>query len=81
MKAVPSFFVPAMSLSLAVSTRNAICYPWKSRPQASLRWAMALGISVLAAMGAKADAITTNDIVPIPQHVAGSGNGTLELRM
>src|SRR5215467_4776306 len=25
--------------------------------------------------------ITTSDIVPIPQHLTGSGNGTLDLRM
>lgn len=42
---------------------------------------MALGISVLGAVCAHADTITTSDIVPIPQRVAGSGNGTIELRM
>jgi len=28
-----------------------------------------------------ADVITTSDIIPIPQHLSGSGNGTLDLRL
>src|SRR5690349_16250439 len=35
----------------------------------------------LTALKVQADSITTSDIVPIPQHAAGSGNGTLDLRM
>jgi len=64
--------VPSSSLTSAILLTPA---------SVSLRLAMALGISVFGAMYAQADSITTSDIVPIPQHVAGSGNGTLELRM
>ena len=44
-------------------------------------WAVALLVVALVPAGALADAITTNNILPTPQHVVGSGNGTLDLRM
>ena len=69
MKAVPSF--PLASAILAPT----------SRAKASVRLATVLGISVLGAMWAHADAITTSDIVPLPQQLVGSGNGTLDLRL
>jgi len=79
MNAVPSFpFTSAMRLALSAALPAGTR---KSRAKASVRLAMLLGISVLVDMCAHADAITTPDIVPIPQHVAGSGNGTLGLRM
>ncbi|HEX5219819.1 MAG TPA: PEP-CTERM sorting domain-containing protein [Verrucomicrobiae bacterium] len=75
MKAVPS---PVTSVAFT-GMRDAVISKGHSRVNASLR--LALAISVLAVMSAKADIITTNDIVPIPQRVAGSGNGTIENRM
>jgi hypothetical protein len=42
---------------------------------------VALGAAVLASASIRASDITTPEIVPIPQHVTGSGNGTLDLRM
>src|SRR5688572_15370279 len=77
MKAVPS---PVTSAILAfIGMRDAVVNKWQSRAKASLR--LALGISAAAAMCAKAETITTNDVVSIPQHVAPSGNGTIQLRM
>jgi PEP-CTERM motif len=43
--------------------------------------AVVLAAMVVVGSGARADMITSNDIVAIPQHVTGSGNGTLDLRM
>jgi hypothetical protein len=43
--------------------------------------AVALAAMVMVSSGAQADMITSSDIVAIPQHVTGSGNGTLDLRM
>lgn len=40
-----------------------------------------LGVALLAGTSVRAGDITTPDIIPIPQHVTGSGNGTLDLRM
>ena len=42
---------------------------------------VALAAAILASASVRAGDITTPDIVPIPQHVTGSGNGTLDLRM
>jgi hypothetical protein len=44
-------------------------------------FALVLGMTLLAGTSAHASAITSTDIVAIPQHVTGSGNGTLDLRM
>src|SRR5438876_751377 len=45
--------------------------------------ALAIASSILALSSTRTHAadITTSDIVPIPQHLTGSGNGTLDLRM
>ena len=72
MKAVLSFLrTPVIRLPIASGVRA----------KASRRWTVALGISLLSLLSAQADTITASDIVAIPQHVAGSGNGTLELRL
>src|SRR5215471_4066594 len=42
---------------------------------------IAFAIAALASTQVHAGDITTSDIVPIPQHATGSGNGTLDLRM
>jgi len=44
-------------------------------------FAGALACMILQGTSAFGDVITTPDIVPIPQHVTGSGNGTLDLRL
>jgi hypothetical protein len=90
MKAVPSSHpfpftsanLLALTLTVApVGTQGANSYRWTSRAKASLRLAMVLGISVLGAVYARADVITTSDIVSLPQNVVGSGNGTLDMRL
>lgn len=48
----------------------------------SFFWARIAGaLALAAATSALGSIITTDDIVAIPQHLAGSGNGTLDLRM
>jgi len=86
MNAAPSLpftsaILRTLTAALPAGTRNANSYQRKSRAKASVRLAMVLGISVLGAMCAHADAITTPDIVPLPQRLVGSGNGTLDLRL
>jgi hypothetical protein len=49
--------------------------------QSSAALAMVLAATVAVGTSAHADAITTTDIVPLPQHLTGSGNGTLDLRL
>jgi hypothetical protein len=43
--------------------------------------AVLIAASALVIQTARADIISTADIVAIPQHLTGSGNGTLDLRM
>jgi len=49
--------------------------------QSSTALAVALAATVVGATSVRAGTITTANIVPIPQHLTGSGNGTLDLRM
>ena len=42
---------------------------------------LATAVSLIALANVQADIITSSDIVAIPQHLTGSGNGTLDLRM
>ena len=46
-----------------------------------IQFAGVLVVGILAGTSAFGDAITSYDIVPIPQHLSGSGNGTLDLRL
>jgi hypothetical protein len=91
MKAVSPFpFTSAILLAIPVAStavsRDANSSQRRSYAKAFVskafvRLAMVLGISILAAVRAHADTITTPDIAALPQNVVGSGNGTLNLRM
>jgi hypothetical protein len=79
---IKHFCWPFLEVNCTVFIAMPKSYHRIRKPHSSGQFALFITVATLGfGVLCRADDITTNDIVAIPQHVTGSGNGTLDLRM